>query len=228
MSSRHQHSSTFLDVCAAGTPLAAIARCLLDARASSRDVLHLAQAVGKQYRPLVLCEVEHLPDLKLQFEGVPARDTRAGARLLLQLENVQTVWAACDEEGEHLLCDAEGLTLLRLLPRLKRLKIDKRPHNEDFEGTCRALTALKTLEELQIGWWCTGDSDLGREGVQEAAGHLAQLQGLTRLDACSMMLATDGIRHLAGTCRVLQYQLMCVALYVMQYEAGRVQHDAGE
>ncbi len=56
--------TTFLDLCAAGAPLAAIARCLYGI-GGCQDQLQFAQAVGKQYRKAVLLEITKLPALKL-------------------------------------------------------------------------------------------------------------------------------------------------------------------
>ncbi len=223
MNSSAQPTTTFLDLCAAGTPLAAVASCLLESSTSSRDVLHLGQAVGKQYRQRVLSQIRGLPCLKLQLDGVPARDVRAAARLLLQLDNVQHVSAAKDGDGEHRLCDPEGLMLLRLLPPLtfRRLQLDALYLDRDPEGVCRALTTLTTLKELRIGLLCEeGELDAdSNNSMQVAAGYLAFLTQLTHLDMRGFMLTTAGIQHLAG--EVCNSELLGSSswLYIVSYTA---------
>ncbi len=60
-----QRPTCFLDLCAAGAPLAAIMRCL----PTCKDQLQLGQAVGKRYRDLVLAQITHLDDLNLELSG---------------------------------------------------------------------------------------------------------------------------------------------------------------
>ncbi len=153
-----QRPTSFLDLCAAGAPLAAIARCL----PTSQDQLQLGHAVGRRYRDLVLQEITHLTELKLEVAGCSYEDVRTFTRFLLRLEGVQAV----QPQGRRWsICDADGLMHLRLLPRLTSLGgLTYGLYDEaaELDDICQALATLTTLEDLQLSALYDNYQEVGR------------------------------------------------------------------
>ncbi len=186
-----QGPTCFLDLCAAGAPLAAIARCL----ASSRDQLQLAHAVGKRYRDLVCRQVTHLTQLNLKVAGCSYQDVGTITRFLLRLEGVQAV----QPRGDLRLTDwsdfdADGLMHLRLLPRLTSLYglvCVGSDESHELGSVCLAVATLTTLEHLQLNADSEADSD-----YQEIGRVLQFLTRLTRLDLGKSMFNAAGVNSL--------------------------------
>ncbi len=204
-------ATTFLDLCAAGAPLAAIARCLQTAQ-SCTDQLHLAQAVGKQYRDLVLQQVTELASLNLEVAHRTDADVSTLTRFLQRLPNVQDVSPTYSDQEDVVLYDTEGLELLRLLPKISRLylAIGELPCGGGRYPDCpqsdifRAVAALTTLEDLSIARvsWPGFEEDEESEADDDVLAPLAHLTCLTRLDFERLELHADGANFLTGAVEV--------------------------
>ncbi len=191
----HPRVTSFLDLCAAGAPLAAIVRCL----PTSQDQLQLGHAVGRRYRDLVLREITVLSDLNAQLEGCSSCGLRAFTRLLLRLESVQAVLLRSYGDSEWAMVDADGLILLRLLRALKSLGglkccLDSDYDLEQMTLFLHSLSTLTMLERLELNshskveddYWCI------------AYRISAYLKHLTRLDMVDCRMNAEGIASITG------------------------------